>query len=201
MPAEQSPGKSSGPFPLAGINVIENGLPSLPDVITYDMTIPIGYWTAEESAVVVFLGFSEIPGLGIRPFASSIPYYMEDSKWTVESSGVAGGFEFPFDPVTQPERAGELAGRAAVYGSLKRVQADGKSPLWVATGRASPQVASIALVRAGTEDRRRLDSRLGTWVVCTEVPEPFEVVALSSSGQVLARLPHPFRPGTHPDFR
>jgi hypothetical protein len=31
-----------------------------------------------------------------------------------------------------------------------------------------------------------------------EAPEPFEVVAFNSSGQSLARLPHPFRPGLIP---
>jgi hypothetical protein len=201
LPAEQAPGRASRPFPLAGIEVIENGLPSPPKVITYEMTIPIGYWTAKKSAVVVFLDFSETPGIGMLPFATSVPYYMEFGKWTTETSGVLGGFEFPFDPVAHPERADELDGEAAVYGSLKRIQGDGKFPLWVATGRASRQVASIALVQAGTENRRKLDSRFGAWVVCTEVPEQFEVVAFDGSGQVLARLPHPFRPGMHPDFR
>jgi hypothetical protein len=201
LPAEKPPVNASRPFPLAGIEIIENGLPPLPNVITYEMTIPIGYWTAKESAVVVFIDFSEVSKLGILPFATSVPYYREAGKWTVEALGVMGGFEFPFDPVAQPERAGELDGEAAVYGSLSRVQTNGRFPVWVATGRASSQVASIALVQGGTEDRRRLDSHFGAWVVCTEVPEPFEVVVFGSSGQVLARLPHPFRPGMHPGFR
>jgi hypothetical protein len=201
LPAEEPSVSVSKPFPLAGVDIIESGLPPLPDFIAYEMTIPIGYWTAKESAVVVFLDFSEISGLGTLPFATSVPYYREAGRWTVEASGVLGGWEFPFDPVAQPERAGELDGEAAVYGSLSRVQTAGKLPVWVATGRASTQVASIALVQGGIEDRRRLDSHFGAWVVCTEVPEPFEVVAFDSYGQVLARLPHPFRPGMHPDFR
>ena len=70
MPLEQPLGRRSGVFLSDGIDVIENGLPPLPDVITHEsmVLIPIGYWVASESAVVVFFYFSEIPGLGVRPF-------------------------------------------------------------------------------------------------------------------------------------
>ena len=87
-----------------------------------------------------------------------------------------------------------------MYGSLSSIRPEGKPPAWVASGRASGEVAYIAFVKAGVEDRRRLNSHFGSWVVCTEVPGPFEVVAFDSSGQLLARLPHPFRPGLHPGF-
>jgi hypothetical protein len=194
------PDRRSGSF-LAGIKVIENGLPPLPDAITYKMTIPISYWTAPRSAVVVFLRFSENPANGgIQPVTMETPYHREAGEWVVKTSGVVGGFDFPFDPVTQPGFAGDLDGRPIVYGSLSTIRADNKPPVWVATGRASREVAYIAFVQAGVEDRRRLDSHFGTWAVCMEVPEPFEVVAFDSSGQSLARLPHPFRPGLNPDF-
>ena len=204
MPLEQPPGRRSGVFLSDGIGVIENGLPPLPDVITHEsmVLIPIGYWVAPEIAVVVFFYFGEIPGLGVRPFVMTIPYYQEAGKWTFEEQGEIRGFGFPFDPVTQPERVDDLDGSHFVFSSLGRRQAKGRAPMWVATGHASRDVRYIALVQEGSEDRRRLDSHFGAWVVCTQVREPFEVVAFDSSGQELSRLRYPHGSGgIHRDFR
>jgi len=176
----------------------------LPDVITHEsmVLIPIGYWVASESAVVVFFFFGEIPGLGVRPFVMNIPYYKEAGKWTFEARREISGSSFPFDPVTQSERVVDLDGSHFVFSSLSRGQTKGKAPIWVATGHASRDVRYVALVQEGSENRRRLDSHFGTWVVCTEVREPFEVVAFDSSGQELSRLRYPHGPGgIHRDFR
>jgi hypothetical protein len=198
--AGQSPDRGLGSL-VGGIDVIENGLPPLPDVITYEMMIPISYWTASRSAVVVFLRFTENPvDGGIQPVAMEIPYYREAGKWTVKTSGAVGASGFAFDPVARPGFVDDLDGNPIVYGSLSSIRPEGKLPVWVASGRASREVAYIAFVKAGVDDRRRLDSHFGSWVVCTEVPEPFEVVAFDSSGQPLSRLPHPFRPGLNLDF-
>lgn len=204
MPLEQPLGRRSGVFLSDGIGVIENGLPPLPDVITHEsmVLIPIGYWVAPEIAVVVFFYFGEIPGLGVRPFVMTIPYYQEAGKWTFEEQSEIRGFGFPFDPVTQPERVVDLDGSHFVFSSLGRRQAKGRAPMWVATGHASREVRYITLVQEGSEDRRRLDSHFGTWVVCTQVREPFEVVAFDSSGQELSRLRYPHGTvGIHRDFR
>jgi hypothetical protein len=202
MPLEQPPGRRNGFFPADGIDVIEKGLPPLPDVITRELMvpIPISYWRAPDSAVVVFFYFSELPGYGVRPFVSEFPYYKEAGKWTVETHGEFTGSGFSFDPVTEPERVDDLDRSHFVRGSLSRKQAEGKPHMWVATGHASREVAYVALVQAGTEDRRRLDSHFGTWVVCTQVREPFDVVAFDSSGQELSRLAYPHRPGILRDF-
>jgi len=129
MPLEQPPGRRSGVFLSDGIDVIENGLPPLPDVVTHEsmVLIPIGYWVASESAVVVFFYFSEIPGLGARPFVMKIPYYKEAGKWTFEAQGEISGSGFPFDPATQPERVVDLDGSHFVFGSLSRRQTKGKA--------------------------------------------------------------------------
>jgi hypothetical protein len=194
VPIEQSPDRRVGSFRLVGTDVIENGLPPLPDVITHEMIIPISYWTASKVAVVVFLRFFEGPEFGgVMPAAMNIPYYLEAGKWTFETSGLFHASGFPFDPVTEPEKAEDLDGSHFVYGTSGGLQAEGKPPAWVATGRASREVTYLAVVQAGVEDRRRLDGHFGSWVVCTEAPDPFEVVAYDSSGQTLARLPYPSR--------
>jgi hypothetical protein len=195
VPTEQSPDRRDGSFRLAGIDVIENGLPPLPDIITQEMKIPISYWTGPRISVVVFLRFFEGPEFGgAKPAAMNIPYYLETGKWTFETSGVFHAAGFPFDPVTEPEKAEDLDGSTIVYGSSGRLQTEGKPPAWFATGRASREVARLAVVQGGVEDRRRLDAHFGSWVVCTEAPGPFQVVAYDSSGQTLARLPYPSRP-------
>jgi hypothetical protein len=202
MPPEQPPGRRSGFFPADGINVIENGLPPLPEVITHEpmVPIPISYWTAADSAVVVFFYYSELPGRGTQPTVSQFPYYKEAGKWTVETNGLFTGSSFLFDPVSEPERVDDLDGSHFVKWSLGRKQAEGKPPMWVAAGRASREVEYVALVQAGTEDRRRLDSYFGTWVVCTQVREPFDVAAFDSSGQELSRLRYRSGPGVPRDF-
>ncbi len=39
-------------------DVLRRGLPPLPGKLTYQMSIPVAYWTASLRAVVFFLGFS-----------------------------------------------------------------------------------------------------------------------------------------------
>jgi hypothetical protein len=202
MPLEQPLGRHGGFFPADGIDVIEKGLPPLPDVITHELMapIPISYWAAPDGAVVVFFYFTELPGYGIQPSVSQIPYYKETGKWAVGTHGEFRGSGFPFDPVTEPEKVDDLDGSHLVNRSLSRIQAEGKPLMWIAAGHASREVAYVALVQAGTEERRKLDSHFGTWVVCTQVREPFDVVAFDSSGQELSRICYPPGPGILRDF-
>lgn len=55
-------------------------------------------------------------------------------------------------------------------------------------GRVAPNVKQLALIQDGYEDRRPLDSHFGAWVVCTENPAPFRVVALDENGLVLDEI-------------
>jgi hypothetical protein len=202
MALEQPSGRYKGFFPADGIDVIEKGLPPLPEVITHELMvpIPISYWVASDSAIVVFFYFSELPGRGIQPFVSIIPYYKKSGKWSVKTYSNFTGSGFPFDPVTESERIDDLDGSHLVNSSVGKKQAEGEPLMWVATGHASRDVAYVALVQAGTEERRRLDSHFGTWVVCTQVREPFDVVAFDNSGQELSRIHYPPGPGILRDF-
>lgn len=42
----------------------------------------------------------------------------------------------------------------------------------------------------GHEDRRRLESHFGAWVICTEQTSPFQVTALDENGAVLGSIPY-----------
>src|ERR1022692_341087 len=43
---------------VTGVEVLDHGLPALPDELTYRMAIPVAYWKADRCAVVLFLRFS-----------------------------------------------------------------------------------------------------------------------------------------------
>jgi hypothetical protein len=81
----------------------------LPDVITYEMTIPICYWTAPKSAVVVFLRFSQNPvNGGIHPVAMEIPYHRQAGEWVVKTPFDSPGrslarLPHPFRPALNPD--------------------------------------------------------------------------------------------------
>lgn len=67
-------------------------------------------------------------------------------------------------------------------------------PAVVLPGRVAPAVKDIALIQDGYEDRRRLSSHFGAWIVCTEQPSPFRVIAYDDNGAVLADIEESFPP-------
>ena len=68
------------------------------------------------------------------------------------------------------------------------------SPAMVVHGRVGPAVAHLVLTQDGHEDRRRLESHFGAWVVCTEQSSNFQVAALDENGIVLASIDESFPP-------
>jgi tetratricopeptide (TPR) repeat protein len=171
-----------------GADVLEHGLPPLPEALTYDMAVPVAYWKAEQCAVVLVLRFTRFGGGEPTPTASQVVYSRDaDGRWVPPRHFV--GTSFSYDPVRSPQRAWNPNNQAIVYGgrSLGREAAPG-CPVLIATGQAAPEVRYLALVKDGHEDRRPLESHFGAWVVCTEEPGPCEVVGLDADGTVLAAL-------------
>jgi hypothetical protein len=186
-------------FPT-GASVIHHGLPELPEVLAHQMSIPISYWTATGCAVVTFLRFRPHPvNSEIQPTATTVCYAKNGDTWTGRQ-GMYAGRRFAFDPVTKPGQAPDLHGRAMVYGGSSQTQEPEPGyPASVASGLAAPEVKYVALIQDNTEDRRKLKSHFGAWVVCTEKPGPFHVAAFNDHGVMLATLQHPFPPGPTPD--
>jgi TolA-binding protein len=56
-PAGVPPGFDPQNMGRTGIAVLENGLPPLPEPLTHRMAVPMAYWAARETAVVLFLRF------------------------------------------------------------------------------------------------------------------------------------------------
>jgi hypothetical protein len=177
-----------------GMDVLEHGLPPLPEVLTYDMAVPAACWKAEQCAVVLVLGFARHGHDEPTPMVMQVVYSRgEDGRWVPPTHVSGSGFSH--DPVRSPQSARDLDGSPMVYGgsSQAREVTPGR-PAFIAVGRAAPQVKYLAVIKDGHEDRRPLESHFGAWVVCTEQPGPFELVGLDAKGTVLAVLPHPFQP-------
>jgi tetratricopeptide (TPR) repeat protein len=178
----------------AGLDVLDHGLPPLPEDLTYDMAIPAACWKAEHCAVVLVLTFAQHGHDQHVPMAMQVIYSRgEDGRW-VPPAFVSGG-SFHCDPVRDPEPTRDPDCGPMTYGSSSRAReaAPGR-PAFIATGRAAPEVRYLAVAKDGREDRRPLESHFGVWVVCTEQPGPFEVAGLDENGTVLAVLPHPLQP-------
>lgn len=171
-----------------GIEVLEHGLPALPDVLTYEMSIPLTYWKGDECAVVLFLSFRD-PGDGVQwPRVCMGTFFREAESWQAHR---AWGFKgWSYDPIARPDYLGDLDGEAiGSCGGLSNAEPAPGSPAAAIVGRVAPAVKQIALVQDGREDRRPLESHLGAWVVCIERASPYEVRALDEHGTMLGSIP------------
>ena len=171
----------------AGLDVLRDGLPELPAALTYDMSVPMAFWEADISAIVLFLGFSHHPGEPPTPLAIMGRYYRQDGEWIAERLWTGHGWD-P-DPVTDPDSLYDLDGQAIVAsgGSYTDQPGPGR-PAATVTGRVSPAVTTLALIQDGHEDRRPLRSHFGAWVVCVERWAPFQVKALDEVGMVIGSI-------------
>jgi predicted negative regulator of RcsB-dependent stress response len=177
-----------------GIDVLEHGLLPLPEVLRREMAIPVAYWIAAQCAVVLVLRFSGHGHDEATPIAMQVAYSRgEGGRWKPPAHVLGGSFSH--DPVRDPGSTRDLDGRAMVCGGSSQAgEVRPGHPAAIATGRASPEVKYLAVIRDGHEDRRPLESHFGAWVVCTEQPGSFDVVGLDAAGTILASLPHSFRP-------
>ncbi len=203
LPPEFNPGN----LVRTGIDVLEHGLLPLPDVLTYEMAIPVAYWKAGQCAVVLVLQFFGCRRGEPEPIAMRVTYSRaKDGTWKRPTHTHVFGGSFSHNPIADPGSQRDLGGSPMVRGGSSRAaEITPGYPAVIATGRASPEVRYLAVSKDGHEDRQPLESHFGAWVVCTEQPGPFDVLGINESGQVLARLPQSSRaprryapPGTSP---
>ena len=156
---------------VTGVEVLDHGLPALPDELTYRMAIPVAYWKADRCAVVLFLRFSR-HRRDIDPVATMATFSREGERWNPHRHWHGTGWSH--DPIASPDDLRDLGGRALVTGGGSG-STETPPPGWPAAvihGRISPAVKQLALIQNGHEDRRLLESHFGAWVVCTELPGP-----------------------------
>ena len=172
---------------LTGTDVLRHGLPALPEVLTYEMSIPVAFWTSAACAVVLFLHYSRQSGGPADPVVSQVGYYRDGDGWRAHPHWTGHGWSH--DPVGKPDDVRDLGGRAIVAsgGSFTDRPRPGRPAITV-TGRVSPAVTAIALVHDGQEDRRPLRSHFGAWVVCLEPWSPYQVKALDEAGAVIGSI-------------
>jgi hypothetical protein len=178
-----------------GARVLEHGLPDLPASLTYQMWIPLCYWTGECCGVVAFMFFSPDPEDGhIRPLTTLMPYSREGDRWVPLPGNIfaAGGINDGFDPVIDRDYSRHLDGSTMTYGTF--APRDGHEPgrpASTALGHVSQEVKYLAVIQDGRQDYRPLQSHFGTYLVCVEKPGPFDIGAFDRDGKHLETLQHP----------
>lgn len=177
-----------------GIEVLDHGLPALPDVLTYQMSLPVAFWKAASCAVVLFLCYSRSPIDGtFHPKVRMGGFYREGNRWAAREWWFGTGWSH--DPVADRGSLRDLDGQAIAGGSGSYTPHPKTGfPASVVTGRVSPAVTHLALVQDGLEDRRELRTHLGAWVVCTEGLSSYRVNALDNTGAVVGSITGPSRP-------
>jgi len=175
-----------------GIEVLDHGLPALPDVLSYQMSVPVAYWKAANCAVVLFLRYSRLDDGTFHPKVTMGEFYREGDRWAAREWW--GGTGWSHDPVADPGSLRDLDGRAIAGGSGSyNPNPTPGFPASVVTGRVSPAVSHLALVQDDREERRKLRSHFGAWVVCTERWSPYQINALDENGAVMGRITGPPR--------
>jgi hypothetical protein len=186
-----------------GASVIERGLPELPDVLSYQMSIPICQWKASRCAVVMFLQFHRSSlDSRMRAMTSIVTYSRDRDSWTTPMSGSRSWQSYAFDPIATPSYSGHLDGNAITYGQTTQHNNPGPGqPASTAHGYVGPEVKYLAIIQDGRQDLRPLQSHFGAWIACTEQPGTFDVAAFDRQHALLARLAHPFPLPRHPKHR
>src|SRR5262245_23955373 len=171
-----------------GIEILDHGLPALPDVLSHQMSIPVALWKATSCAVVLFLKYSRVhfPGdddVTFHPSVTMGTFYRDADRWAAHPWW--GGTGWSHDPVADPGSLRDLGGQAIAGGSgSHNPNPPARSPASVLTGRASPAVTHLALVQDDREERRERRSHFGAWVVCIETWSPYQINALDGTGAV-----------------
>jgi tetratricopeptide (TPR) repeat protein len=170
-----------------GLDVLEHGLPALPETLTYEMAIPMAYWKADQCAVVLVLLYFRHGRAKPEPSALKLIYSRAEHGWKAPTGASGGGFAY--DPVAGPGNLRDLGGRLMVRGGTSEAaEVTPGRPAFTAAGRAAPEVRSLVLIQDGREDRRLLESHFGAWVICTDRPPPLDLAGIDRNGNVVARL-------------
>ena len=187
LAAQSDPAKTA----LTGIEVLRHGLSPLPAVLTRRMSVPVAFWTAAHSAVVLFLQY--VPdGFGsVGPMVLMATFARNGDSWSAHQHW--HGHHWSHDPIADPGGTADLGGREIVGGGSGTFTSKPQPghPAYVVTGRVSAAVAAIAVIQDGHEDRRDLHSHFGTLVICTEQPSPYQINALDTAGTVIGSIDGP----------
>jgi hypothetical protein len=178
-----------------GAEVLEHGLPDLPSRLTYEMWIPLSYWSVGCCGVVAFMFFLPDHEDGhMRATTTLMHYTREDGRWAPPQGDLFSAWSANdgFDPITDPDDRRHLDGSTITYGQFSpRDRHEPGRPASAAIGHVSPEVKYLAVIQDAQQDYRRLQSHFGTYLVCVEHPGPFGVAAFDSTGKLMEVLPYP----------
>jgi hypothetical protein len=183
-----------------GAEVLSHGLPELPDQLSYLMAIPVACWTAQHSAVVLFLRFrprgrTHDSELAVLAFARTDSGWAPSNASPTRTAFLTMGSGHGYDPIASSASWPDMRGTTMfASGRTYAMPQTPGLPALMLYGHAAPAVTQIALLQDGREDVRPLESHFGAWVICTEHPSPLQVEGRDTGGQVLARITDPDEP-------
>jgi hypothetical protein len=171
-----------------GLEVLSSGLPALPEELSYQMAIPVAYWTTQHSAVVLFLKFKP-RGRRHDPRVQEAVYNRVGTGWMAANDHmrVMARTSFAHDPIAAPGSQRDLYGSALVPRGISRPCEPAPGRPVIQHGRAAHAVRYLAVIQDGKEDLRPLESHFGAWVVCTDQLSSAEIEARDADGNVLDR--------------
>jgi tetratricopeptide (TPR) repeat protein len=180
-----------------GIEVLSDGLPALPDQLSYLMAIPVAYWTATHCGAVLFLRFRP-RGRTHDAHLNVLAFSRADTGWA-RSDPSAGGTAFVtmtagrgHDPIASSGSWPDMRGTTMfASGRTYARPAIPGLPVLMLHGHAAPAVKNLALIQDGRVEVRPLQSHFGAWLICTEQDSPLQVEGRDADGTTLARISHP----------
>jgi len=104
-----------------GIEVLEHGLPALPEPLSYHMAIPVAYWKAERCAVVLVLRYTRPWRSAPEPTQIMLVFaFAPDGSWTPRAMPAA-----PDSRATRsPGPAARMTARYLISGAARPVAMD-----------------------------------------------------------------------------
>ena len=185
-----------------GASVIERGA-ELPDVLSYQMSIPLCQWKASRCAVVMFLQFHRSSlDSRMRAMTSIVTYSRDRDSWTTPMSGSRSWQSYAFDPIATPSYSGHLDGNAITYGQTTQHNNPGPGqPASTAHGYIDPEVKYLAIIQDGAKSPPPGNHTSAPGSPAQEQPGTFDVAAFDRQHALLARLAHPFPLPRHPKHR
>ena len=169
-----------------GPDVLDNGLPPLPETIEVTHGVAVARWVDGDFGVVLCVyrndPADEPDEESFYEYGYDVqPYQRINGSW--ESSGGSGGSNWHSPPF---ERYPGLSRFTVSAGHIHQQQSDGAPPIRVVDGLVGEGVVSIETVHRGRTHAMPIESPIGAWVAGVVGDGPAQWVARDAAGRVAA---------------
>jgi hypothetical protein len=167
-----------------GADILSHGLPDLPEVLSYDMALPVAYWRTDSCGAVLFLSFDAFGGA--TPAATIGTYRRDFDGWVAKAAWAVVGWSH--DPVKGGSYEDFEGSSIVVSGTNISADPESVYPGLVAIGHVAKEVDVIAVTQGGHETRHHLDSYFGAWIICCQQAAPYRVAGFDAQGNIIGHV-------------